>query len=301
MVRRGEATADILLKSANDALKRLGQDQIKRPSAAEWFASWLKSQKGETSPQIIERYESTIQKFLKSLGPKADLRLSAITTGDVIKFRDELLTTGLSPVTVNRAILKLLKRPFSVAVNTGVIDRSLINKDTVRPLKDATTERKGVFSPEHIVRLIDAAEGDWKGLILAGYYTGQRLMDLSTLQWRAVDLDVQHAVSITQGKTGAFVTIPLHPQLEEYLTNCPSSDDPRSPVFPSLAKKRTSGNTGLSTGFKAIMTKAGIDGGLIRPIFDSQGRFLLGRCSPRAASRAMEVLRPQKCSAIYLP
>ena len=38
-----------------------------------------------------------------------------------------------------------------------------------------------------------------------------------------------------------------------------------------------------------------------KPIFDSQRRFLLGRCSPRAASRAMEVSRAQKCSAISLP
>ena len=37
------------------------------------------------------------------------------------------------------------------------------------------------------------------------------------------------------------------------------------------------------------------------PIFDSQRRFLLGRCSPGAASRAIEVLKPQKCSAISLP
>src|SRR6266481_2389661 len=54
MVSRGEATADTLLKSANDALKRLGQDQIKRPSAAEYLRDWAKSQKGETSAAIIE-------------------------------------------------------------------------------------------------------------------------------------------------------------------------------------------------------------------------------------------------------
>src|SRR5271165_656230 len=35
-----------------------------------------------------------------------------------------------------------------------------------------------------------------------------------------------------------------------------------------------------------------------KPIFDSQRQFLLGRCSPGAASRAIEVLLPQKCSAI---
>jgi hypothetical protein len=39
----------------------------------------------------------------------------------------------------------------------------------------------------------------------------------------------------------------------------------------------------------------------LKPIFDSQRRFLLGRCSPGAASRAIQVPGPQKCSAISLP
>ena len=39
----------------------------------------------------------------------------------------------------------------------------------------------------------------------------------------------------------------------------------------------------------------------LRPIFDSQRRFLLERCSPGAASRAIKVPGPQKCSAISLP
>jgi hypothetical protein len=38
-----------------------------------------------------------------------------------------------------------------------------------------------------------------------------------------------------------------------------------------------------------------------KPIFNSQRRFLLGRCSPGAASRAMRCLGLSKCSAISLP
>src|SRR5712672_589433 len=44
-----------------------------------------------------------------------------------------------------------------------------------------------------------------------------------------------------------------------------------------------------------------VDSTHVKPIFNSQRQFLLGRCSPGAASRAIEVLRPQKCSAISLP
>jgi len=40
--------------------------------------------------------------------------------------------------------------------------------------------RKGVFSPDQIGQLIDAAKGDWKGLILTGYYTGGRFGDMET-------------------------------------------------------------------------------------------------------------------------
>src|SRR6202007_2112472 len=39
----------------------------------------------------------------------------------------------------------------------------------------------------------------------------------------------------------------------------------------------------------------------IKPIFDSQRRFLLGRCSSGAASRAIKVPGRRKCSAIYFP
>ena len=53
-------------------------------------------------------------------------------------------------------------------------------------------------------------------MILAGYYTGARLLDLARLTWGNVDL-AEHSISFTQKKTGAKLKVPIHPELLDYL------------------------------------------------------------------------------------
>jgi hypothetical protein len=43
-------------------------------------------------------------------------------------------------------------------------------------VKDKTV-RKGTFTLEQVTAIGKTASGDWKGLILIGFYTGQRLGD----------------------------------------------------------------------------------------------------------------------------
>jgi len=64
---------------------------------------------------------------------------------------------------VNQTI-KILKRPFKIALEQGFIDRNPVA--AVRPIRTRSA-KKGVFSPEQIRCLFEVAEGDWKGLILA--------------------------------------------------------------------------------------------------------------------------------------
>src|SRR5260221_10004532 len=185
-VAEGEASADQLMKVVNATLKRLGKDPIERPSARKWFKRWLDIEKGAVSESTLARYTQITESFLGSLGSKADVRLSAITTDDVTKFRDELLEGGRTPQTVNQAIRKILKRPFKIALDEGVIDRNPVG--AVRLLRGETAER-GVFTPEEVRKLLETAKDtDWEGMILAGFYTGGRLKDLSHLKWSNVDL-----------------------------------------------------------------------------------------------------------------
>jgi integrase len=274
-VAEGDSSANQLMKVVNATLKRLGQEPVYRPSVKQWFERWLKTEEGAVSAGTLERYSQIATSFLASLGPKASGRLSAISTDDVIKFRDQLQSGGRTPQTVNQVVRKILKRPFRIALEEGLIERNPVA--AVRILQGSTAE-KGVFTPSQVMWLVDQAERDWKGLILAGFYTGGRLKDLATLKWENVDLD-QKTINFSQGKTEgksskAKVTIPIHPELEEYLLSLPSSDSPKAPIFPELHKKPGSGKSGLSMAFKRIMARAGIDGGVLRERLGAAGRNL---------------------------
>jgi integrase len=82
--------------------------------------------------------------------------------------------------------MRVLKRAFKVAIDEGLISRNPCAM--LRPIRDTGKVEKGTFSSEQISQLVEEAEGDWKGLILAGYFTRGRLSDLARLKWRNVDL-----------------------------------------------------------------------------------------------------------------
>jgi site-specific recombinase XerD len=94
-----------------------------------------------------------VRDFLAFLGTRAEIRLEALTTEDFLKFRDMLLAEGRSPQTANLTIRKVLKRPFTLALNEGIIQRNPVA--AVRHLKGKRAE-KGVFSPEQIVKLLSS-------------------------------------------------------------------------------------------------------------------------------------------------
>ena len=123
-----------------------------------------------------------------------------------IGFQPVFFSGGPSPRTVSQTI-KILKRPFKIALEQGFIDRNPVA--AVRPIRTRSA-KKGVFSPEQIRCLFEVAEGDWKGLILSAYFTAGRLLDLVKLTWSDIDLS-RKTITFVQRKTGSSVQIPLHP------------------------------------------------------------------------------------------
>jgi hypothetical protein len=113
------------------------------------------------------RYEQIVRDFVSSIGTQAQAPLEALTTDIILQFKERWLSGGRSPRTVNQTI-KILKRPFKIALEQGLIDRNPVA--AVRPIRTSSA-KKGVFSPEQIRRLLEVTEGDWKGLILCGYFT----------------------------------------------------------------------------------------------------------------------------------
>jgi integrase len=124
-------------------------------------------------------------------------------------------------------------------------------------LKSSAESKRRAFTLDEVRRILRACgdDNEWRGLVLCGLYLGQRLGDLQRLTWRAVDLE-RDEISFTAKKTGRRILLPLVPQLVDYFSALPASDNPNAPIFPrSAAIKSTST---LSNQFRDILVEAGL-------------------------------------------
>lgn len=226
-----------------------------------WMKSWLADKSLSRARGTALRYQGFVGAFLESLPERRRQRpLESVSAEDVRAFRDAEIAAGKSAASANLA-LKTLRSVFNLARRQGII--KINPAEAVDTLTKDTLE-KDTFTPADIAKLLKAAKGDWHGAILMGYTTGARLGDIADLQWRNVDLE-RKRITFTAGKTKRVMELPMHPALHEHLLSLPASDDPASPVFPSLSGKTTAGRNGLSGQFQRILERAKLKGAEIAP------------------------------------
>ena len=92
---------------------------------------------------------------------------------------------------------------------------------------------KAAIASDHGKPIFDAGE-EWRGAILFAYFTGARLQDVANVAWSAIDLPAK-TITYRARKTGKLVTIPIHPELENYLLELTAPDSGNAFVFPKLA------------------------------------------------------------------
>jgi integrase len=161
------------------------------------------------------------------------------------------LAAGRSSTTVNFYV-HVTRMIFGEAEASGLIQRNPAKVVKVVKIMKGEKVEKDVFTPAEVAALVAASPSEeWKLLILAGFFTSQRLGNLVRLQHSDVDLE-KGAISFVQQKTGIAVLVPIHPQLREHLKT-----EDTGPVFPELSKRRIEGLSG--TFAKVIMRDAGID------------------------------------------
>ncbi len=102
--------------------------------------------------------------IFESLGSRARLSLAHITATDIRRYRDAELAAGKSPKTANISV-KIVSAAFNAALRQAYIANNPCT--ALESLPEQTAERS-TFTPEEIGKLVAAAEGDWKGLILLG-------------------------------------------------------------------------------------------------------------------------------------
>ena len=145
-----------------------------------YLDQWAKAKAGTVSESTRIAYASVARDFCDFLSDRADLQMLYLTKADIAAFRDSL-ATSLSPVTVNTR-LKMVRVAFQQAWRDGVIDDNPAAKVPLLKKRAETTSRRA-FTVTELKTLLTAASPDWKGAILFGLYTGQRLGDIARLWW----------------------------------------------------------------------------------------------------------------------
>ena len=192
-------------------------------SAKTWLQSWAASKNTLIAERSGRRYKSAVDRFLKHLGEsRASAPMKSLDAGELAGFRDERVkVVAASSVNVE---LKILKSAFTEAFVQGVILHDIGKR--VRLLRkskrnadvgdDGASEAdlaRRAFTVEELNALLAVAGDDraeWKGMILVGLYSGQRLSDIARMRWKDISADGWWRFS--SGKTSYQVNtfLPAH-------------------------------------------------------------------------------------------
>jgi integrase len=255
--RNGKLTVDaareVIARGVSDVFTHANVESLPSSSIKAWCETWLDAKAIEAEASTHARYHRIVQRFLESLGAKANRDLSTLHASDIARFRDHEAKER-ARATANMSV-KVLRICFGEAVRQGLLAVSPAMR--VKLVKLSKESKRRPFTLAEIKRILKACHHDqeWRGLVLFGLYLGQRLGDLARLTWRAVNLETGE-IAFTTRKTGRRIVLPLVQPLIDYLTALPASDNPNAYIFPRAASaKRTAS---LSNQFREILADAGL-------------------------------------------
>ncbi len=260
----------LITEAMADMMLRAGAELPSSTSKA-WFARWLETKSIDTAQSTADRYGLAIRDFEAFLRDKAGLDLGQITREDVLAYRDAT-AKRLSPGTANTN-LRVVRSCLGDAALLELIPKNVASRI---PFAREGTSKRRPFTAEELRRLVQACgQTEWRGMVLCGLYTGQRLNDVASLRWGQIDLTAK-LIRFETRKTGVRLEMHLAKPLLDYFEALPSADDPADYVFPTAAHR-----TNLSDDFyREVLTPAG----LVTPRAKKSESTGRGRRGKRAAT-----------------
>jgi integrase len=229
----GKLTPDRARRIIEDAVSDIAEGagvEMPRQSISQYLNGWLTA-KG-CSEGTRQRYQSVLDAFYKQLGQKARYSLQSLTDQDILQFRDKYTGT-VANGTVN-FYLKVIRVALNRAVKKNLLTRSpAVGVDNLNT--DDAHQRKP-FKLDQLKKILDAANDEWKTMILVGLYTGLRSSDCAGLTWANLDL-VNAQFTLMEKKTAKIRTIEIAKPLLRHLEKLEAGDDPNAPLCPSLHGK----------------------------------------------------------------
>jgi integrase len=105
--------------------------------------------------------------------------------------------------------------------------------------------------------LMAAADEEWKGMILVGLHTGQRLLDIANLKWNTINLD-DRTIRFYFAKQGRPFIEPMTEDLYAFFASQARRASGDAPVFPTCFEDAQRGSGRLAARFRWMQEKAGL-------------------------------------------
>lgn len=249
-----EKAREIIAAGVADVMAASGES-LPTATIREWCKRWLGIKEVENEPSSHTRYEQAIRVFLGFVGSAADKNLESLTPNTLLQFREDC-SQKVSVGTANTN-LRIVRSCLNAAHQQGLIGSNPASR--VKFLKERGQSRRRDMTVDEIQRVLGACGNtEWRGLVLTGLYTGQRLGDCARLTWQQVDL-MNKTISFVTRKTGKRLSMRIADPLAEYLNALPGVDNPREFVFPKIAEKSLNDPAGPSKAFaEQVLIPAGL-------------------------------------------
>jgi integrase len=232
---------DIALQKYHELMAILGGSQVVQsctPEAAEesdltvntLVNMYLQDQEArvksrEIGPEHWYDQKNRLTAFAKEIGP--DRRVATVTTLDLKNYRVAQITRGLKRNTINNniAAVKALYHwaqdaevPCTLA-NVRALKKIAPPKCRDRDESGAPEERRYLFSPDEVGRLLQHADVQMRAMIWLALNCGFGCKDISNLHWS--DLDLDQRAYLPRTKTGVARQPRLWPRTVEALRKVP--------------------------------------------------------------------------------
>jgi integrase len=249
--------ANRVRETTNELIRQFYGEDVPSATVRKFCDDWLAEKKAQVSPFTHVTYEKSVKKLMNYLGPAAEADIADVRKATIVGFRNEVMQS-VSAKTANFD-LKLVRSIFRAAKGGGyLVEDPAEFVESVRRETGGVTRRG--FTLGELRAVLAAADGEWRSMILFGFYTGQRLSDIAALTWSNIDLE-RNEIRLVTRKTGKSLTIPIADALRTHIVSLPAGDDPAQAVhrhaFREVSSK-TRNASRLSREFVTLLISVGI-------------------------------------------
>jgi integrase len=214
-----------------------------------------KPNKKKKSADTIKRQQAWFNSFIEWLNSNhKDIEyLNQITHKMADEYSSELYNQFTSAtynkrVSFFKTLFKKLKLDASLAHNVW---------DEVERLTNDTEISREPLTYEEFSKLLEAADGEWKTLILIGFYTGLRLKDVALMKSKSINI-LDSTINLTVAKTKyKLKQIPIYHQLLEAISS--NYDANREYLLPNIANQYNQDARKITDKVKELIKSIGLE------------------------------------------